>query len=59
MWWFVVRRLVLSLVEMEAVDFYGRESVALKVSGLLYGRESTAALNVSGQLFKRESTEAM
>ena len=46
MWWIVVGNSVLSLVEMEAVNFYRRESVALKVSGRLFKRESPAALVV-------------
>ena len=36
----------MSLVEMEAVNFYRRESAALKVSGRLFERELPAALVV-------------
>ena len=44
MWWIVVGSSVLSLVEMEAVDFYRRESAALTVSGKILKRESPTAL---------------
>jgi hypothetical protein len=46
MWWIVVGSSVVSLVEMEAVNFYRRESAALKVSEWLFERESPAALVV-------------
>jgi hypothetical protein len=59
MWWIVVRSLVLSLVNIEAVDFYRKESAALKVSGRLFKRESPAALVVSGRLFGRVSAVAL
>ena len=59
MWWIVVGGLVLSLVEIEAVNFYRRGSAALNMSGRLCRRGSTTALVVSGRLIGRGSAAAL
>ena len=51
--------LVLTMVDMKAVDSTRESQQLCSASGRLFGRELTAALVASGRLFERESTAAL
>jgi hypothetical protein len=51
--------LILTMVDVKAVDSTGESQRLYSASGRLFGRESTAALVASGQLFTRESEAAL